>query len=281
MTQEITVGLLFVIFAVVYAWVTIHVLANVRTRTFSLLLIVPLPLAAGLWYALRYYCAHCTNLGVERFYTGLLILEIIGLFFVSYAATMIFMLVKKRWRIFVLMLLLPLLLAGVAAGAGQMHFTKERAADYTGFFDVPLTTLGKPLFLYDSERGFQGDGYSFAVYELPEAIRKRFTAPDAKLLDEFPHIPGYRNNGWGRMAWQEGPINPKMTWYTDFAFNTTSEDMAKAPELEKQFAAIRTALTRKNIFYAFFYKAYSHMSNIDFFLIDLDENKLYIINNNT
>ena len=62
----------------------------------------------------------------------------------------------------------------------------------------------------------------------------------------------------------------------------SSVDSAEVPGLEAQFAAIQTSLNRPGAFYAFFVNDHGdHLSDIDFFIVDLEQGRIYLINHNT
>ncbi|MGV3532097.1 MAG: hypothetical protein ACO1QR_06975, partial [Chthoniobacteraceae bacterium] len=61
----------------------------------------------------------------------------------------------------------------------------ERSNASARAFDVDAD-IEDPLYRYSTPPVFGGGGYRFEVYAMPEAIRRRFTAPDERLLSHFP-----------------------------------------------------------------------------------------------
>lgn len=204
-----------------------------------------------------------------------LLITILGC--IPYGIWILYSLYKRRWRRVGLQITIPVVvyasLAGIAALCNFMI-----NADYReGLYDSKAT-LGSAIFEYDSERAFNGDGYSFSVYELPSAIRHRFEAADVKLLTGYPKHPSYRNQ-WHFEHWREAPFDEKFKKQLDFALS--SYDSGEAPGLSPYFDSIRKALARKGTYYAFFYNYPGNIGDIDFFIVDLVEGRLYVINNNT
>lgn len=155
---------------------------------------------------------------------------------------------------------------------------KEHLKYLANLYDTDVA-LGPALYEYDSPRAFNGDGYSLSVHELPAKVRTRFQSADKRLLSEFPKRPDYRDH-WTSRPWSEAPFDPSLEKYLEFALS--SYDSERASGLSSQFQAIREALSRKGAYYAFF--AYDHgdyPGNIDLFIVDLKEGRLYSINHNT
>jgi hypothetical protein len=62
----------------------------------------------------------------------------------------------------------------------------------------------------------------------------------------------------------------------------SSYDAQEAPELASHLEAIRRVLDSEGSYYAlFYYRATDRVSDIDFFLVDLANNRLYIVKHNT
>ena len=197
---------------------------------------------------------------------------------IPYGIWMIYTAVKKRWKKLLLQAVIP---ATVFLVLGLLSSLTRSAAieqDLRGFYDAEVE-LGKPLFEYDSPRAFNGDGYSFSVYELPASVRTRFESVDEKLLTQFPEKPDYRS-AWSAEPWREAPFDEKFGRCLQFALSRY--DARNAPSLSEHFDAIRQALERSGTYYSFFYTGDTeHQGNIDFFVVDLVGGRLYSINHNT
>lgn len=186
--------------------------------------------------------------------------------------------VKRNWRKFRMLIVIPLFTLPLLLGIGAIADKIAYARYLHGLFDA-TSSFGKALFEYDSERGFQGDGYSFSVYPLPDSIRSRFQAADEKLMTSFPERPGYRDQ-WETLPWRSAPFDPSLEQYLDFSLS--SLDSRDQPGLEPWYLKLREALKEPEAFYAFFHKdRQGQVVNIDFFAIDLKSGLLYMINHNT
>jgi len=205
-----------------------------------------------------------------------LLITILGC--IPYGIWIIYSMVKKKWKRVSLQILIPVLVYASLAGVSALSSFKAHADYLVGLYDSEVE-LGPVIFEYDSERSFNGDGYSFSVYDLPAKIRKRFESADDRLLAEYPKHPSYRNH-WQFEHWREAPFDDKFKEHLDFALS--SYDFDRESGLSSHFEAIRKALGRKGTFYSLFYnKPGGYIGDIDFFIVDLVEGRLYSINHNT
>lgn len=194
---------------------------------------------------------------------------------IPYTILIIYSAIKKNWKRVVFLLALPI---GIFIVLCIFTLMISEKASYASLFNV-YTRLGKPLYEYDSPRAFNGDGYSFRAYELPTDIRNSFKAPDQKLLTEFPKQP-FSSNGWSVQPWKEAPLTPSFNQYIEFALSNYDE--RNESSLSPYFKAIREALSSKGTFYSFFSRGNEQCpQDIDLFIVDLKNNRLYIINHNT
>jgi hypothetical protein len=178
--------------------------------------------------------------------------------------------VKKCWKKVGIQVGIPVVYFAVLSGISAL--ANSGASDR--YFRDTFDTVGKypePIFKYDSQRSFNGDGASLYVFELPDQLRRRFEKQDSRLLTEFPKRPYYRSD-WKVVSWKEAPFDTSLEKYLDFALSASSGHSQE----------IREALSRKGTFYSFFH--YDHGSspgNIDFFIVDLVGGRIYEINVNT
>ena len=205
-----------------------------------------------------------------------LLITILGC--IPYGFWIIYSLFKRRWKRVGLQVAIPVAFYACLAGVSAFCSFRIHADYLAGLYDSKVS-LGPAIFEFDSERAFNGDGYSFSVHELPSAIRQRFESADERLLTEYPKHPSYRNH-WKFEHWREAPFDDKFKEHLEFALS--SYDAGKASGLSSQFETIRKALTRKGTYYAFFYSGSSgYTGDIDLFIVDLVEGRLYSINHNT
>ncbi len=198
---------------------------------------------------------------------------------IPYGIWVIISMVKRRWRRVALQIGIPAAFYAALFGTWLVCREKVSQDELAGVYGTEAK-LGPAIFEYDSDRAFNGDGYSFAVYELPESIRKRFETADAAFLATYPIRPEYRSK-WQSTSWMEAPLDPAYNAHLDFALS--SYDSEKAPKMAAHFEAVRRALSRKGAYYACFYNSPSgsHINDIDLFVVDLGDGRLYIINQNT
>jgi hypothetical protein len=213
---------------------------------------------------------------------GLLILLLVAIGIIAWVIAYFIWIVrairKRRFRLLAGLILAPIMLYFcITAGTyiyGQHQFRKY----LNNLFSVP-TELAHPIFMYDSPRAFNGDGYTLYVYPLPQAVSNRFAKADKDLLEYFPIRPEYRKH-WDTVFWQETPFRADYKIYLEFALSHYERDDRN--KLKKHFDDIRVALKMSGNYYSFFhYDLIDHPEDIDFFLIDMVGHRLYIINNNT
>ena len=197
---------------------------------------------------------------------------------IPYGIWMIYTAVKKRWKRLGLQIGIPIIGYGLLIAVSSMVNAVAYERYLEGLYDTEVS-LGSPIFEYDSDRAFNGDGYSISVYELPPSIRTRFEAADETLLSDYPKHPSYRDH-WSFERWRRSPFDEEFEEYLDFALS--SYDAGNASEVTKHFEAIRSALKSEGSFYAFFYnRPSSYVGDVDFFVVDLVSGRLYSINHNT
>lgn len=178
--------------------------------------------------------------------------------------------VKRRWKKFGLQLAIPIVASILLIGLTRLALSIADDHYLQDLYDTEVD-LGLAIFEHNSTRSFNGDGDSISVYHLPNKIRSRFESVDKRLLTDFPKLPSYRDN-WKVRPWREAPFDEADKQYLDFALFGAS---GKSKEICK-------ALSRKGTYYAFFYYNHGdHPGNIDFFIVDLVEGRLYSINVNT
>lgn len=185
---------------------------------------------------------------------------------------------KRQWCKFIILVSTPIVAFGILLIWGWTSHHFKYAQYLEGLFDTKVT-LGSSIYSYDSDRSFPGDGYSIAVYKLPQSIRDQFTFPGSHLFTEYPKRPDYRSH-WKTVYWKQAPFDESLSIFLEFSLPTYAANRAKG--LGSQFDAIRTALKKDTTFYAFFYNdPGKYVGDIDLFIVDLEAGRLYTINHNT
>ncbi len=194
---------------------------------------------------------------------------------VPYGIWMIATAYRRRWKVLGLQAGIPVLGYCLLWGVSWFVYDLGYKQYLRGLFDADVA-LEEVLYSCHSERAFNGDGYSFSVFELPQTLRVRFEAVDDRLLTEFPKRPDHRKD-WEFERWRPTPFDQEFESLLDFGLGVAATD--NAPGIEAHFEAAWNALSGENAYYAFFYYGYS--GNIDLFIVDLDGGRLYLINHNT
>ena len=159
--------------------------------------------------------------------------------------------------------------------ASHAYWDRRQTEALTG---IPFP-FGKRVYRYDSERAFNGDGYSILVVELTPEVARYFHSPPAGFFANYPHKPDVRSR-WQAVHWRTGPARADEQKFIDFALGENAPN--EQPLLDKAFASARRSLAKPTACYAYCYlQNGKNVSDIDFFLIDPEERRLYIINSNT
>ena len=111
---------------------------------------------------------------------------------------------------------------------------------------------------------------------LPKEIKHRFQKADKLLLTQYPKFPEYGED-WQTVKWHKSPIDSKYKGYLSFAISY----MENAPDIKNHLQAINSSLSRPGSFYSFVYRYPNSLGDIDFFVLDLQQDKIYHINSNT
>ena len=102
---------------------------------------------------------------------------------------------------------------------------------------------------------------------------------DERLMNDFPKKPSYRSD-WRTIHWQKGPLAIPHRKHRDFALETGGAP----PDIERRLRNIKVALQQESTYYAMFSSdspESEYVGNIDFFIVDLNASRIYIINHNT
>ena len=132
-------------------------------------------------------------------------------------------------------------------------------------------------FQNNSERAFNGDGYSIYIYEISDDVANSFLTPTSGFFTEFPKSD---RNSWTKVTWSKSPIKESEHKILDFAIWTRST-LAESNKL-KETKLIRRILAEKGNYYAYAVSIQSYgVSDVDFYILSPKEKKLICINKNT
>ena len=183
---------------------------------------------------------------------------------------------KKEYKAFKKQLLYPSLFFIFLYGLTLIVNKVDRKIYLGNIFDCSIS-FDDPIYEYYSERSFNGDGYSFVVFELPSDIEARFKTFDQKLKEDYPIKPDYRKE-WHIINWKQAPFSQEFQDQLNFSLSTYDADK----EMKNHFQNIRSGLSEAESYYSFFYNTPStYIGDIDFFMVDLKRKKVYFINHNT
>jgi len=130
------------------------------------------------------------------------------------------------------------------------------------------------FFEHDSERSFNGDGYSISIYKLDQKTANYFKSPPAAFFKKHPHL-GIRTD-WQIQHWKRTPIDTSEQQFLDFAHSSL-------PTLDFE---LQDLLNEKGNYYAYRYYMSTpsnrdeYVNNIDFYIICPKRKLLIDINHN-
>ncbi len=194
--------------------------------------------------------------------------------FISYLIWVSHLLIKKRYRLAIQLILLPLLFFLFL----KVHENQKNKKYTVGIFSVP-TTIGHAIYTYSVPLDFSGDGYFFNVFPLPKTIRSRFLNAYDSLYNSYPT----EKTELHAVHWFSSPEANDYAEYFNFALATKAHPHPMTAEFKTHFEQFRSAIFSKNSYISFFYKTYENGSRkgslrqIELFLVDLTENRIYNI----
>lgn len=117
--------------------------------------------------------------------------------------------------------------------------------------------------------GINGEGYLFEIYSLSAGTVKTFVSSSSK--SEYPSKNSYIDDV---KNWSKTPLNDEKV--LELVLSNYTTDI----EEKKMIASLRKALSSINNYYAYGYsKTDGAMYRIEFYLLDIKENKLYVFEN--
>ena len=141
-------------------------------------------------------------------------------------------------------------------------------------YNVELTGFefndGELIYEYETERAFNGDGYSIWIYKIDDQTAKYFENPKAEFFTKYPSAE--LRSHWETEYWKKTPFDKQEKKFLDFAYSTLDELEFELEDL----------LYEKGNYYA--YKYYMHrygIGNIDFYIICPNRKLIVQINHNT
>ncbi|MCX6967159.1 MAG: hypothetical protein NTZ46_05155 [Verrucomicrobia bacterium] len=164
--------------------------------------------------------------------------------------------------------------------ASHWYWERQRTLAWTGV----AFSFGKPLYHCDTGPSFNGDGYVATVVALKPEIARYFSAPPASFFTDYPAIPGFKDGAGGLQLvhWHNGPVRADEERFVQFAVDAGSGDLASYSRDKDLTKEVRRVLNKPTSLYAYYWRyPGEQVSDIYFFLIDPEEGRLYIFQNNT
>jgi hypothetical protein len=129
---------------------------------------------------------------------------------------------------------------------------------------------GDLIYEYETERAFNGDGYSIWIYKIDEKTAEYFKNPNEEFFTKYPKTD-FRND-WESEFWKRTPFDQKEQKFLDFAHSTLDELDFELEDL----------LNENGNYYAYEYYMHSFgIGNIDFYIICPNRKLIVKINSNT
>jgi len=180
---------------------------------------------------------------------------------------------RKRVRNCVKLILLLCLLVYFGLSVGLLPGSQRyQLWEYTR--KVTGKGLFQPIYDYDSQRSFTGDGFSILVFNLSERHASYFSTPPKSFYRDYPKKPLFSRGHWDQMNWRTGKPRVDEQRVIHFALQ-----FSNIPSVELYLKQIRISLAKPTTHYAYlYYKATGTVSDIDFFVIDPIDKRLYVIN---
>ena len=133
---------------------------------------------------------------------------------------------------------------------------------------------GKLIYEYETERFFNGDGYSIWIYELDEKTADYFKNPEPKFFTDYPTTD--LRNHWQAEFWKKTPFDKTEQKFLDFAHSS----------LDTLDFELEDLLNEKGNYYGYEYYIHNFgerelVGDIDFYIICPNRKIIVKINHNT
>lgn len=147
--------------------------------------------------------------------------------------------------------------------ACQSNFFEKKISKILDIDDVEVINVTK----YEEWAGSQGDGYIMEVYELSEKTIAAFLEKSTQLPLKEGGKKKWGNYGWGK--WQNDSLYNEVI---SLGLNYNAED----EQINKQLNILKEVI--KGSYIAFYYSPNrDNPNNIELFILDADNKKLYAI----
>lgn len=169
----------------------------------------------------------------------------------------------------------------------QKKWTEEITYELFGNH-VSLKMIDK----FESERSFNGDGYSIYVFEMSDKIIEYIINNFETIINEYPIKPDFREY-WTKVGWKETPLDEKEQRFyefcTDVEYTYYDKSSFVKNNAKKCILYFEKLVNEVGNYYSYNYLSHSYgdlesdeyVSDIDFYIFNLKEKILICINHNT
>ena len=135
------------------------------------------------------------------------------------------------------------------------------------------------IFIYDSERDFNGDGCSTYVFAFNQETSAKLARPDSSFFTQYPNLDGHAD--WKRKQWRTTPTVPEDSLAVAFALHCYQEGETGRPGAD--MAETRRMLSEPGNFYAYNFRSYSpdRVNDVNLYILSPARKRFVIVNMNT
>lgn len=156
-------------------------------------------------------------------------------------------------------------------------FNRINELTYTNSILGKPIHLGTPVYEFESNPTFNGDGFSYAEYKLSENNASYFKSPKDNFFTDYPK-KGIRDD-WQIRTWTTTPL--KETDQNAFNFISVY-DMYSDYKVDSHYNLEEILKEEGNIYsYRYYLHRDQHFGNIDFYIISPNKRLIILINHNT
>lgn len=179
--------------------------------------------------------------------------------------------------ILLILILIPGVFWRIIPGSDLVWRPIEKVQEKT--YNKELTgfefNFGESIYKYESQRDFNGDGYSIWIYKIDDQTVEYFKNPKEEFFNQYPQTE--LRSHWQSEFWKSTPFNKEEQKFFDFAHS----------ELNELEFELEDLLNEKGNYYAYEYYIHDfgedrvYVGNIDFYILCPNRKLIVKINHNT
>jgi hypothetical protein len=174
--------------------------------------------------------------------------------------------------ILLILILIPGFYFKLLPGSNLVWYPIEKAQERR--YNIELTGFefndGELIYEYETQRAFNGDGYSIWIYKIDDQTAEYFKQPKEEFFTKHPRT-GLRSH-WEPEFWKKTPFDKQEQKFLDFADSSLDDLDFELEDL----------LYEKGNYYAYEYYMHSFgVGNIDFYILCPKRKLIVKINHNT